>query len=417
MEQKEEVGRLLSGRIIERKIEAKVKKSVANNLIKIIIGVRRSGKSVLSHRILVGKNYGYVNFDDERLLGVKAGDLNNFLEVLTEIEPDFDYLLLDEVQNVIGWELFVNRLKRQGYNIVVTGSNSKLLSKELATHLTGRHILTELFPFSFAEFLVYKNFQYTPKDFYLTKKKALISKLLVEYLKLGGFPEIYELTDKKGYLKSLHNRIISQDVVSRYNIKYISALKEIALYILSNFSGHFTCNKLKNIFEVKSVHTIKNYLNYLEEAYLIFQIYPFSYKFKNQIRGPRKIYGVDIGLIKAISTAVSPDAGKVMENVVLLELKRREMQEIYFFQDYQANEVDFVIKQGLKVKQLIQVCHDLSDLDAKKREVKSLLKASQETRCSNLLIINSDIGGEEKVKGKKIKYAPLWKWLLERSLT
>jgi len=376
------------------------------------MGVRRCGKSVLAHQLLKGKIYGYVNFDDERLIGAKTGNLNDFLEVLKEIEPEFRYLLLDEVQNVEGWELFVNRLKRRGYNVVITGSNSKLLSKELATHLTGRHYSITLFSFSFREFLSYRGFSIKENDFYITEKKAGIKKALEEYLTLGGFPEVYKVEAKGNYLRELFDKIITRDIISRYNVKYVKDIKEIALYSVSNFSSPITYHKVKNIFEVKSVHTIKNYLNYLEEAYLIFQLKPFSFKLKEQIKQRRKIYCIDTGLINALVPKTTRDYGKLMENLIFLELKRKN-KEVYFY--YQPSyEIDFLVREGLKIKQLIQVCFSIKDGATRKREIKSLLKASRKLKCDDLVIITWDEEEDEKVDSKIIKIIPLWKWLFMR---
>ena len=411
LEQREEIKRILEDKIIKREIEERIKKSLQDSLIKVIIGVRRCGKSVLAHQILKNKNYSYVNFDDERFIGAEAKDLNDFLEVLEEINPDFDYLLLDEVQNIEGWELFVNRLKRQGYNIIITGSNSKLLSKELSTHLTGRHFAIELFPFSFREFLDYKNIEHSEKDFYLTKNRARIKRLLNEYLKNGGFPELFKVEFKKQYLRDLYDKILSRDIFSRYKIKYIKEFKEISLYLVSNFGAKISYHKLKNIFEINSVHTIKNYLNYLEESYLIFQIYPFSFKIKNQIKKSKKNYGIDAGLINSVASQFSPNIGRLMENIVFLELRRKN-KEIYFYNDSFGNEIDFVVKEKTKLKQLIQVCYNLNDPATEKREIKALLQGGRELKCNNLLIITWDIEEEKKIKGKIIKFIPLWKYLL-----
>jgi len=412
LEQRKEIERIFQEKIIPREIEKELAKAMKTNLIKVITGVRRSGKSVLAHRVLRDKNYGYINFDDERLLGVQAEELNDFLEVLQEITPGFKYLLIDEIQNVKGWELFANRLKRLGYNLLITGSNSQLLSKELATRLTGRHLAIELFPFSFREFLTYKDFQYTPQSFYLAEEKGKIKRLFNEYLKYGGFPEILKIDIKDQYLRDLYDKILTRDIILRFNLKYVRDLKEIALYLLSNFASRISYNKIRNIFEIKSVHTVKNYLAYLEEAYLIFLIRPFSFKLKKQFVQPKKVYIIDSGLIRAIGTRISPDWGKLMENLVFIELLRKR-QEVYFYLDAQGREVDFVIKKGLKVNQLIQVCFNIEDAKTKEREIKSLLKASQELKCKNLLVITSDFEGEEKEKGKKIRFIPLWKWLLE----
>ncbi|MDO9464803.1 MAG: ATP-binding protein [bacterium] len=413
LEQEEEIAEIFKGKIIKREIEPVAEEMIDSDLIKVIMGVRRCGKSVLAHLLLTGKKYGYVNFDDERLIGVKAEDLNDFLEVLKEIDPDFEYLLLDEVQNVKGWELFVNRLKRKGYKIVVSGSNSNLLSKELATHLTGRHFGIELYPFSFREFLSYKGIIVKERDSYITEKRAGIKKLLEEYLNLGGLPEALKIDAKKNYLRELFDKIITRDIVSRYNIKYVKDLKEIALYTVSNFSSKITYHKIKNIFEIKSVHTIKNYLGYLQEAYLVFQLNPFSFKLKEQIKQPRKIYSIDTGLINALVPKITFDYGKLMENLVFLELMRRG-KEIYFYS--QPNyEVDFLVKEGLKIKQLIQVSFSISDEGTRKREIKALLKGSKELRCNELIMITWDEQGEEKVNSKVIKIIPLWRWLLMKN--
>lgn len=410
LEQKEEVKKIYDEKFIKREIEESIKKCLRDNLIKVIIGVRRCGKSILALQVLKGENFGYINFDDERLIGVTTSDLNDFLEVLREINPNFNYLLLDEIQNIHGWELFVNRLKRNGYNIMITGSNSKLLSRELASHLTGRHMSFELFPFSFKEFLSFKNIQFNENDFYITEKRAEIKRLLNKYLDLGGFPEVYKLEARQQYLRDLYDKIITRDIVSRYKIRFVQDLKELALYLLTNFASKITYHKLKNIFGLGSIHTIKNYLTNLEDAYLILSVNPFSFKLKITLRYGKKVYSIDHALINSLSPQFTANQGRMMENLVFLQLKRKD-KEIYYYSD--NYEVDFVVKEGLGVKQLIQVCYDLSNFDTKKREINGLLKAGQKLKCNNLLLITSDQEAEEKYKGIKIKLVPLWKWLLE----
>jgi len=412
LEQKKEAENVLKDKTIEREVERQAAKSLGNNLIKVITGVRRSGKSILAHRLLQADDYSYINFDDERLLGVKTSDLNDLLEILNEINPKARYLLFDEIQNVVGWELFVNRLKRNNYNIIITGSNSKLLSGELATHLTGRHTEIELYPFSFKEFLLYQGKRFSDDDFHLTNKRAEIKKLLNAYLISGGFPELFKIETKKQYLRDLHDKIINRDIVERHNIKYARTIKEISLFLLANFGSKITYHKIKNVFEIKSVHTVKKYIHYLEGAYLVSELLPFSFKIKEQIKKPRKVYGIDIGLIGAISANFSPNTGRTIENIVFLELKKRR-EEIYFYTDANDKEVDFVIKKGLKARELIQVCFNLGDGDVKKREIDSLVIASKELKCNNLSIITWDEEKQEKIKGKNIKFIPLWKWLLE----
>ncbi len=412
LEQKTEITGFLEAEAIERDCEKEAKKTLENNLIKVLIGIRRCGKSFLAHRILQGRQYGYVNFDDERFIGAGAEDLNDFLEVLQEISPEAKYLLLDEVQNISGWELFANRLKRAGYNLIITGSNAKLLGRELATHLTGRHVSLELFPFSFGEFLRRKGLQFSDQDFYLTKKRAAMKKALGEYMEQGGFPELFLVENKKQYLRDLYDKIISRDIMPRHKVRFGQELKEMAIYLFSNFGSRFTYRKLKNIFEISSAHTIKNYVNYLEEAYLIFELLPFYFKLKEQVRSARKIYCADNGLINAVSIQNSPNIGKMMENLAFLNL-RTQKKEIYFYSNKNGGEVDFLIKENKKAAELMQVCFDLKNLETRERELSALAKAANELNCRKLTVITWDQEGEEVYKKKKITFIPLWKWLLD----
>ncbi|HAM88143.1 MAG: hypothetical protein US83_C0008G0049 [Candidatus Falkowbacteria bacterium GW2011_GWC2_38_22] len=415
LEQKTEINTILQEKIIVRDKENVVKSAMSNRLIKVIIGVRRSGKSMLAHKILTNKVYAYINFDDERFIGAKTGDLNDFLEVLKEIEPQAKTLLLDEAQNISGWELFANRLKRFGYNIIITGSNARLLSRELATHLTGRHVTIELYPFSFKEFILQCGYQFQADDFFITEKKAALKKYLEKYLEQGGFPELFQIENKNQYLRDLYDKIISRDITPRHNVKYVKDLKEIALYLFSNFGSRYTYQKLSRAFGIKSVHTIKNYISYLEEAYLLFELMPFSFKAKQQINAPKKIYAIDTGMINAIALQNSANFGRLMENAVFLELKRRG-HEIYYYSDALGRETDFVIKQGRKILQLIQVCKEMENLETREREIKSILQASENLKCSELLIITA-LEEDELIIGKnKIKLIPLWKWLLSEPL-
>ena len=360
------------------------------------------------------KDFAYVNFDDERLSFLETEDLNLVLQAIYEIYGKPEFIFFDEIQNVKNWELFVNRLQRLKFNLVITGSNSRLLSKELATHITGRHFSIELYPFSFREYLDFAGFNYSMKVF-TTKEKALLRNFLEKYISSGGFPEVIQGENYKKYLVSLYSAILIKDIISRYKIKYLRTLIEFANYLISNFSRKITFNKLKNIFSLKSTHTAKNYFSFMEEAYIIFQMERFSYKFKERILAPRKIYAVDCGLINAVSSVSSPDMGHFYENAVAVELMRGKsllQQEVYYWQK-DSYEVDFVIKKGQRISQLIQVSYNIEDYDTKKRETKSLLKASQELRCDDLLVITEDYEGEEKIEEKTLKFIPLWKWLLE----
>lgn len=419
VDQKEELKSVFEKeRIIDRDVLNKYSAFLKSGLIKVIIGPRRAGKSILCYQLLKDKNAAYINFDDENLVGLKTEDLNLVLRAFYEIYNEPEFVLLDEVQNIEKWELFVNRLKRRGLNLVVTGSNAKLLSKELATHLTGRHYSLELYPFSFREFLRFKDIEYKDKPF-TTKQIAFVRRELENFLKFGSFPESLKESFPKRYLSSLYSTILIKDTILRHKIRNVRAIKEFSNYLISNFSCQVTFNKLKNIFNLKSVHTAQDYLLFLEESYLIFLIERFSFKAKEKITAPRKVYAIDTGLINAISSASSKNIGRLYENSVAVELMRRKAAssnlEIYYWQDYSGKEVDFVLKEGARIKQLIQVCYDIENHDTKMRELKSFVRAHKAMRAKNssLLVITSDYEGEEKFENKIIKFVPLWKWLLE----
>ncbi|MEM0476514.1 MAG: ATP-binding protein, partial [Candidatus Aenigmatarchaeota archaeon] len=336
--QKVEAKEILSKEIIPRENIKNIDRYMDKPLIKVITGIRRSGKSLLALLLLKDKNYGYANFDEKELTTIKLDDLLNYLK---EVFGDFKFLLLDEIQNVNGWELWVNSLQRRGYNILITGSNAKLLSKELATHLTGRYIEFENFPFSFREFLIFKKFD-TNNLFFLKEKQGLVKKLLMEYLEKGGFPEYLVYNLDKNYLETLFQSIIYKDVVKRWNIKYPRKIDDLARYIISNYSSRYTYTKLKNSLDFRSVLTVENYMKYLEEAYLIFSLERFSFKVKEMKKSPKKVYCIDTGMINAISVKFSKDIGKLMENLVFLEFKRKGLKEniSIFYGQFNDNEVD-----------------------------------------------------------------------------
>jgi len=413
-DQKREVDDWLKKKkIVEREAHESFKDVITSKLIKVIIGVRRCGKSVLSYAFLQNEKFAYMNFDDERLTNFNTDEiLSSFQEIYGK---NVKNILFDEIQNLDKWELFTNRLKRQGFNIYITGSNSRLLSKELATHLTGRHITIELFPFSFKEYLKAIDFK---EDTENTIGKGAIKRELENYLNNGGFPEVVvEKEDPKRYLRELYGRIVERDIISRYDIAYKKTFREIAMVLLSNPGRKISYNKIKKQFNIKSEHTIKNYISYLEEAYMIFLLNRFSFKPVEIEKSEKKIYAIDTGIINNVSIKHSQDYGRLYENLVALEFLRKKSfnqnLEVYYWKNIQHEEVDFVVKEKLRVRQLIQVCYDVFDIDTKEREIRALLKASKELKCNNLLVITEDREGEEKIKNKKIKFIPLWKWLLQ----
>jgi len=405
----------------ERIIEREVKKedllaALQYPNILVLLGPRRSGKSILSLSLLKEKKFGYINFDDERLFGMKAEDLNAVLQAFYELYGDIDYLVLDEIQNIPGWELFANRLRRTK-RVIITGSNSKLLSGELATKLTGRYIDFTLFPFSFREYLSYMSVDFEKSDIYSTKFRAKIKNYLKEYMKLGGFPECYKFGSK--ILPRIYRDLIEKDIVQKHKIKDPIAVRELAKLLISSFSKEISFKKMKEHTKIKNVHTVSKYVSYISSAYLLFLVNKFSFKLREQFKAPKKVYCIDPGIINSISFQVSENIGRLMENVVAIELIRSKhyadsQEEIYYWKNQLQEEVDFVIKSGSNVKQLIQVCYDTTETNTKEREIKALLKASHELRCNNLLVVTDDYECEEVIDGKKVNFVPLWKWLLTK---
>lgn len=383
-----------------------------SRLAQVVIGVRRSGKSTLIEKVLLesGMRPAYLNFDDERLVSLVASGLNELLEAVYVVYGEFDCLFLDEVQNVEGWPLFVNRLIRQGIHLFITGSNSKLLSGELATHLTGRHNRIELYPFSFAEYCSYKN---VDVHSFSTKASALRQKALYEYLTEGGFPELFNETNKRGYVSSLLDAIINNDVARRFRIRNVEVLRNIATYIADNIAQEFKPAVVGDLFGISN-HTAENYYQHLKEAFLFVGIHKFSYKSKERIRN-EKVYAVDTALASFRSDKVSfENWGWHLENVVFVELLRRcrpQFLDIFYYRD-QSFEIDFVIVKNGAVEQLIQVSYDTSKPKTMERETKALLKGARKFNCHNLLLITMTAEQQIQSDGEMILVVPATKWLL-----
>ena len=340
--------KLKTEKIVKREFEEKAKEFIDSKLIKVITGIRRCGKSFFTALLLKDLNFAYINFDERVLLSLEP---EKIFSILLEIYGDVKILFLDEIQNVEGWELWVNSLQRKGYNLIITGSNAKLLSKELATHLTGRHIPLEIFPFSFREFLLSKDFK---EDLKTTKGESLVKHYLEEYLSVGGFPEVVvEGENPNIYLRNLFYDIVEKDIIARYKIVFKSVIRELAITLISNFTNYVSFRKLKEKFGLGSEHTIKNYLDYLKETYLFFFLNKFSFKPIEIERSNKKVYCVDTGIINSVAIRFSENKGRFLENLVAIELLRRKSYwfnnwEIYYFKDYQQNEVDFLIKENNK---------------------------------------------------------------------
>ena len=412
-EQRQEIEKIeKKEKIIEREMLKEAKTFLSHPNIVVVTGIRRCGKSIFSYLLEKNNKFAYINFDDERLSEVTGKELNKILEAFYELYGDVEYIILDEIQNVSGWELFVSRLRRTK-KVILTGSNSNLFSGELATHLTGRYVDIKLFPFSFHEFLTLKGFQFSKA--YTTEERARIFSYLNDYLVLGGLPEVYKFG--KAIAVKIYEDILTKDIALRYKINKVGEFKNLAKYLISNSSEEVSFTKLSNILGVKHVSTISKWVSYIENAFLIFRLERFDFKLKQQFIAPKKIYCLDTGVVDSIGFKFSENKGKILENSVAVELQRRKEKnnlEIYYWKDARQNEVDFVIKQRTKVIQLIQATYISSKLEIKEKRIKSLLKASKELKCNNLLVITWDYEAEERIDSKKIKFVPLWKWFLEK---
>ncbi len=406
-DQREELDRLNSEKLIPR--EALIDFPATSNLIRIISGVRRCGKSTLALLHLRDRSFAYINFDDERLLHLRADQLNDVLESAYNVYGKFNCLFLDEIQNIEGWHLFVNRLQRQEIEIYITGSNSKLLSRELATHLTGRFIQIELFPFSFIEYLRVKRIDPGLKT---TQNLGSLNSAFEEFILNGGFPEIVLGADGKRYISDLFHAIINRDILYRYELRNSRALREMALYLISQFGREISYNRLKNIFQLGSDHTARNYVDYLEETYLISTLSKFSFKKQESVRY-RKLYVIDQAFIAALSHGATSDRGHLLENIVYIHLLSQSHytgRELYYYKN--GVEVDFLVRENSQVTSLIQVCSDLRNEQTLKREIRSLVQVSGLVQCKNLLLINETRTGLETVDGVEIQYIKITDWLI-----
>ena len=364
-----------------------------SKLAQIVIGVRRSGKSTMctKHLMESGVNFAYVNFDDERLNGMAADDLNDMLATLYRIYGSFTHLYLDEVQNIAGWHLFVSRMLRQGIKVVLTGSNANLLSSELSTYLTGRYNQVELLPLSFTELCTLKGID---RHSYSTKSMAFRQRLLDEYIDHGGLPEIYTDDVADSYMPSLIHAIVFKDVCVRYKVRYPDVLWQMANMLLDNFCQEVSLGSLAKQLNVSSVHTVKRYVEYLAEAYLICHVPKFS--FKSAVRHTLgKVYAIDPAFVTMRGqTIVRRQEGWMIENIVYLELRRRyhlATQSIYYLKQPDF-EVDFVVCEAGHVIRLVQVTYNWKSPSAKQynREAGGLIKGSRFTSCTSLTLVVGD---------------------------
>ena len=415
LNQKLQKEQLLTVAYIERTKEPLAKKWLDSNLIKVILGPRRAGKSVFSLVLLKDRPFMYFNFDDEVLSSAGGIETHELMKELHAVYGQIKTVLFDEIQNLSGWELFVNRLHREGYNIVLTGSNAHLLSRELATHLTGRHIPIEILPFDFKEFLKAKKFEVNSEYISLPQQKGRLLNLMENYMINGGFPEVsVNDVDPRDYLGVLFDSLLFKDVVKRHKVKFSTQIGNLGSHMINNFASLYTIRKLLEVLNLKSASTTEKYIKYLEEAYLVFSLLRYSPKSVQRIKSPRKIYVVDNGFVNAKAIQHSPDKGKLMENLVFIELVKRGIKpnrDLFYYKTRNNREVDFVIKNGTEVTELIQVCYESINTDVEQRETKALIEACDELKAKKLIVLTWDEKREFKKDGVTVQFIPLWEWL------
>ncbi|MFW6025452.1 MAG: ATP-binding protein [Candidatus Woesearchaeota archaeon] len=375
----------------------------------ILSGIRRVGKTTILYQLMEKvDNFCYFNFDDERLTGFEMNEFERLNEILIEFYGDSEYYFFDEIQNVSGWERFVRRLQDEGKKVIVTGSNASLLSSEFGTHLTGRYKLYEVFPLSFKEFLRFNDFNLDSINLLNSKDKVSLVEQFKKYLNKGGMPQ-YLKNEDEDYVKTLFENIIYRDIVSRYSLKSSKYITELSTYLVTNLSKLTTYNSLKNMLGLSNASTVKNYIQYLNNSYLFFELNKFDYSLKKQLRNPKKVYLVDNSFKKILGFNFSKDIGRLLENLVFVELKRRG-KNIYYHKE--NKECDFVLKDGNDINQAYQICYSLND-ENRDREVEGLFDALKSYNLDEGIILTYDQKEEISYKNKKMKVIPVWFWLIE----
>jgi len=392
-----------------------------SNLAQVVTGVRRSGKSTLCHKVLNEKNikYGYVNFDDDRLYSLTINDLDMLLGGIYQIYGvNIKYLFFDEIQDVEGWYLFVNRLLRQGMRVFLTGSNAKLLSGELATHLTGRYNEIKLYPFSFSEMCFFKHID---TEDITTKAEAERKVMMSDYLADGGMPELQNITNqqlKRVYVDGLIETIISKDISKRHKIRNVEGLRLIAQHLINNMCQVIDYEVLANIAKLKSAKTAQQYVSYLQQAFLIHRLQKFSYKSHERLTA-EKAYVVDTGFVaNRDNFMLGENVGWRLENMVLIEILRRhhsEADDVYYYKpSSRGKEIDFVVSRQGIVIELVQVAYSIYDVKTFKRETSALIEASEKLRTENLTLVCLDESRNVEIDGHQIKIYSATDWFLNR---
>ena len=386
--QRHERDELLSRTYIRRRISYDPSRLLTSSLIKLITGPRRSGKSTQALMMLRNKNFAYLNFDSPELLASWNADL--VMRMLDDVYPHYEYLLLDEVQNLDQWDLWVSELYRRGINLVITGSNAKMLSSEMATVLTGRFLQLEMLPFSLEEFF---DIHHLELHRLAPEHQVEASSLIDDYLRNGGFPEaVANRTVSQSYLATLFDSVVWKDIVTRHRVRNTVEMNNLAMFLVSNICAPVSANSLAETLGFANVNTVAKYMDYLHEPYLFYYLSRYNNKLRLMKKAPRKVYVVDNGFVNAKAFSLSDNLGKLLENQVFVELLRRGgdvEKSLFYYRSRNDKEVDFVVRDGFHVKRLVQVCYDMGNTKTAKREISGLLECASELHCDDLMIVTN----------------------------
>ena len=406
LNQRKERDELMSRPYLIRRSNQDTDLLLNSRLIKLITGPRRVGKSTQALLMLRDKNFAYLNFDNYSLL--ESWDANLVMRMLDDVYPGYEYILLDEVQNLDGWDLWVSELYRLGNNLVITGSNARMLSSEMATVLTGKYLQVEMLPFSLEEF-----FDWNKLDLHMLKTEDMTNSLGLtdDYLRNGGYPEVVasrQLT--RSYLDTLFDSIIWKDVAKRHNVRNVTDLNNLAMYLVSNFCNPVSANNLTTELGFSSVNTTKKYMDYLHEPYLFYYLSRYNNKLKLMKKAARKVYVVDNGFVASKAFSLSDNLGRLLENQVFIELVRRGYdveKTMFYYRSRNDKEVDFVLRKGTQIERLVQVCYDMSNPKTEKREVDSIVECAEELKCYDLVIVTNNDKRTIEEDGYKIDVVPI----------
>ena len=409
LSQRKERDDLLAQSYISRHTMLNTDELLNSHLIKLITGPRRVGKSTQALLMLRNKNFAYLNFDKQELLDNWNADL--VMRLLDEVYPNYDYLLLDEVQNLPHWDVWVTELFRQGKNMIITGSNANMLSSEMATVLTGKYLPIEMLPFSLAEFF---EWHHLDQKAILPEQRNEAAVLEDDYLRLGGYPETVAARSlATSYLSTLFDSIIWKDVVKRHKIRKTEDINNMALYLLTNFCNQLSANDIADALNIKSVNTTQKFMGYLHEPFLFYYLPRYNNKLKLMTKAPRKIYVVDNGFVAAKAFSTSDNLGRLLENQVFVNLLRKGYdpeKTMFYYRTRNDKEIDFVLRENNRVKQLVQVSYEITSEKIIRRECSALVEAAQELRCNDLYVLTYNEKRTLDWEGYTIHVLPATEW-------